>query len=1192
MTHFRKQQRRYCGTLLGTSVVSAFIASSLSITAAEAISSEINVTIVPGKKYALGDWVAHQTLDVTGATRLLGDNMTPNSDSVRVDEYDESGQIIASLPSQFDVESKDPLVGTLSWPVEAMTAGQLRHFRISWTEEAPDEPAVTYNTAPLQVEETSTAYVVSNQSFQVSHDKSRGGLWSRLVFLPSGKATDQTIWRDGMAEYELQHDSSPEVSVIASGPLRVVIEVKARYLNPQGKAPRSRPRATYRYTYLAGQPYVHIETTVEQDDAVDWPELRIGDILPDFKFFTQYWMDHFSGKHWNNNRDLRHMGSFSTLYRNHAMLLGDHAYFCFAGPMVKFWDAGKSPDSYLRAHWKPWRTKRMQYAFYAQLDGSDDGHGLIVGRRHKFHAFVNQFVLDVPPHIALDVQPLRKKSEEQLSTFYRRQATLSTLSPIKKTVANFALNKARIHLANGNVSLNNGLFSRVSDLFQAASDDAKNIIFEDLTWQTKVRHGDALGLEICDLLILVNRDMAIAIDREKLNLRGLFQLATEKEFVSISEISPARDLINLTLLTPDHQEIDALGFAEAKHSHQWRQTDGGIELVLRWQGIDMPHEPNVIDVEGVIRIGPRGMSHWSCQVNNRSRDLGLRYITFPVIGPLHAGTEESPTDYNSSGTPNPTVKTGEGSLGHSYYGSRGGVYYHPQDSHWYKKRQGSRVDAATRTGTYEHSYIAVNSHGEQIKSFNPTYEIAVGVFEGDWYDVARIYRRWAITQPWCSKGTIAQRDDLPDWFKQLDFIDQAAALTQEQFDVNLQLGRNHNQSNGHHGPIGMWMTHWMQYKFDNKYPDYFPPLMGENAFKQAVTEGHKLGLYYMPYVNAFIYATNAPSFTAEARENASMTLDGLKRGGTIAYGEKNMPYVWMCPATKFWQDKFSEIGRKIIQEYDCDGMYYDQVHVSGEECGDPSHGHPVGGGNCRIEGVRELYDRVRRESLAKRKKIVFSSEYWCEAYIGTCDMALQQYSTADTRGEFISQVIYHDYLQTYGYAYLSQPFFPYVGSLYLSGVYGPTNLASKNNIGGDEPNPGRLKFIHYLSNCRQAFGIKYLNLGARLRNPLILTDLPLIDRGQKRSGERLKPTPAIITSAWEAGDGDIGCFFMNISNERQAFEYEIDLSRFALDSLGTYTVTKRQLGQDTILHDSNPGRVRTEDELESNKLFLIEFQKR
>ena len=37
-------------------------------------------------------------------------------------------------------------------------------------------------------------------------------------------------------------------------------------------------------------------------------------------------------------------------------------------------------------------------------------------------------------------------------------------------------------------------------------------------------------------MVLVNRDMAIAIDREELVLRSLFNLATEKEFVSISRI--------------------------------------------------------------------------------------------------------------------------------------------------------------------------------------------------------------------------------------------------------------------------------------------------------------------------------------------------------------------------------------------------------------------------------------------------------------------------------------------------------------------------------------------------------------------------------------------------------------------------------------------------------------------------------
>ena len=189
-------------------------------------------------------------------------------------------------------------------------------------------------------------------------------------------------------------------------------------------------------------------------------------------------------------------------------------------------------------------------------------------------------------------------------------------------------------------------------------------------------------------------------------------------------------------------------------------------------------------------------------------------------------------------------------------------------------------------------------------------------------------------------------------------------------------------------------------------------------------------------------------------------------------------------------------------------------------------------------------------------------------------------------------MIYHDYIQTCGYAHLSQPFVPYVGWLYLAGVYGPTKLKSKKNLGGDEPNPDRLKFMHYLSDCRRTFGVKHLNLGARLRDPVILTDLPLVDRGQKRGGARMRPVPAVITSAWEAGDGDIGCFFMNISEKTQTFEYEIELSRFALESMGTYSVIKRELGRDKTLHEDNPGIPRMRDTLETGKLFLIEFRPR
>ena len=286
-----------------------------------------------------------------------------------------------------------------------------------------------------------------------------------------------------------------------------------------------------------------------------------------------------------------------------------------------------------------------------------------------------------------------------------------------------------------------------------------------------------------------------------------------------------------------------------------------------------------------------------------------------------------------------------------------------------KRAGGGSADAATRTATLHHTYIAVNSHGEQVTSFEPTYEIAVGVFQGDWYDVARIYRRWAVKQPWCAKGTLAERDDLPQWIKEVDLWEQGSSHTLEDFDKTVLMARNFGR------PIGLWVTHWMIHGFDNKYPDYFPPKIGKEPFIKALAKGHKVGLTYVPYINAFIYATDEPSYTEEAARNGAKFLDGTPRQGTIGYGKIYMPYVAMCPATKFWQDKFSEIGRTLIQEYDCDGIYYDQVDVYHMECGDPSHGHPLGGGNSWTVGVREMYNRVRREALAAGKKIVFSSEF-------------------------------------------------------------------------------------------------------------------------------------------------------------------------------------------------------------------------
>ena len=1130
----------------------------------------------------LDPWIAQQRVDLTGAMRLWGVQGEPDATSVRVWRCDDQGEPVQRVAAQFDVESVAPLVGVVTWPVAQVGAGERARYAIGWADGPLPEETVEPFAARLSADVHGDHVLVSNTSYRVEHDSARGGLWAKVTYLPSERTDDKTLWRDGLGMFEIRHDREAQVQVVASGPLRTVVEVHARYLDKDGQAPASRPRATYRYTHLAGLPFVRIDVSAEQEQVVAWPELRIGDVRPDTSFLTRYWMNHFSGKPWAHLRDLREVGSRTTLENSHGLLLGDGASFALAGPMVTIWDAGPTQDSYLRTHWKHWGTKRMSYWFLAMLDGGEDIRAAATSVRESHFGAV-------PPRVVIDIEPLLKNATAMLRPYHNRTAALPALPAVRRAIANFTLGTARQHVADGAAALDHGVFSRVHDLFKAAADEAAGMSFADLTWQTKLQHGDAHGLETDDLLIVINRDMALAIDRNALTLHGLYDPKHNMEFVSIGSGSPSPELIDITLLTAEHREVGAFGFAEAEHSHAWRKTEDGIELVLRWRGVNVPREPGVVDVEAVIRAAQVGMTRWSCRVSNRSGALGLRYVKFPVIGPLRAGTIEDPSDYNALGEANPTARTGQVRLGvlqyEAFYGSRGGVYYCPEDPQWFEKRIRSQTHGQARTATLGHTYFVVNSHGERVQSFAATYATALGLFQGDWYDAARRYRRWATNQPWCAKGTLAERDDLPQWVKELDLWQTNACNSQSAFDSVFQISGNFGQ------PLSVWVPHWMCYTFDNKYPDYFPPLMEEEPFIKAIADGHRRGLTFMPYVNAFLYATDAPSYTQQVVRNGAKYLDGTPLRGTIAYGEKHMPFVGMCPSTSFWQDKFSEIGRKLIQEYDCDGIYYDQVAMYHMECGDPSHGHPLGGGNSWTEGVREMYARVRRESLAAGKKIVFSSEFWTERYIDQVHVPLQQTAANDSMLETIRDVVYHDYVTSLGYDLGGRVVRPFIGSLFITGAPGPTGLGGER-LSTDPA----VHLLRYLSDCRRHFGRKYVNLGARLRNPRVLTDLPLIERG---SGARAMP--AVISSAWEAGDGDVGCFFMNISDQPRTFEYEIDLSRFALDALGTYKVTQHRMDWAVTtptrmeirvqLEENNNGRLSRTASLAPGKLFMIQFSR-
>jgi hypothetical protein len=96
----------------------------------------------------------------------------------------------------------------------------------------------------------------------------------------------------------------------------------------------------------------------------------------------------------------------------------------------------------------------------------------------------------------------------------------------------------------------------------------------------------------------------------------------------------------------------------------------------------------------------------------------------------------------------------------AYYDGTAGLYMATHDGsgnvkHFGLARLKDELDVST-----EHNYDE-----RPGLSFDLPYDTVLGVFHGDWYAAADIYKQWAVQQSWCARKTI-DRDDIPARLKE------------------------------------------------------------------------------------------------------------------------------------------------------------------------------------------------------------------------------------------------------------------------------------------------------------------------------------------------------------------------------------------------------------------------------------------
>ena len=425
------------------------------------------------------------------------------------------------------------------------------------------------------------------------------------------------------------------------------------------------------------------------------------------------------------------------------------------------------------------------------------------------------------------------------------------------------------------------------------------------------------------------------------------------------------------------------------------------------------------------------------------------------------------------------------------------------------------------------------------------YEAVVGVFTGDYYDAAGIYREFTFRTPWGKAGPVSKRP-IPQWLKDTDL------WLRPHYDPEKNVPVLKEALKYFDVPTSLHWYQWHKIPYDTLYPEYFPPLDG---FADAVKELQDLGAHVMPYINGRLCDPNSKTWIEEQGSKSAARQENGEPY-TEVYGSK-VPLNAMCPYTAQWQNKISGLVERMTGELGVHGVYIDQIGAAyAVRCFDASHGHPIGGGHFWVDGYRKMLNDVRSK-LPKGRMI--TTEENAECWIDQFDALLLVNTSTGANIIPLFPAVYSGRTITFGFLYFpkddlekSLPFRAKMARCFLWGA----------QLGWIEPekmmdpaNAKEAEFLRNLARCRR-FGHKYLEYG-RFEGLLdVRGDNPRMTGEASGSfgGTYHIDMPSVTGSSWLAEDGTLGVALANMSDEPREVEVRLPLDKVGIVASKGFTL--------------------------------------
>jgi hypothetical protein len=467
-------------------------------------------------------------------------------------------------------------------------------------------------------------------------------------------------------------------------------------------------------------------------------------------------------------------------------------------------------------------------------------------------------------------------------------------------------------------------------------------------------------------------------------------------------------------------------------------------------------------------------------------------------------------------------------------------------------------------------YPSISSRG----SYEVPYDTVVGTFRGDsWYDAAKIYRRWALEQPWVQHGPLSERQDVPGWWKDLYGVlrlEFAQGSTQRTIERALRLASSLQAAAGSREML-FFVWGWEKGGVFRDQPVWFPPGIGEERFADFVSNAHDVGARVIPY-----FTPNTVDVTTQAYEEHWIDAQVVDQWGARVDwrlqgtgGEVN--WTWICPAVEGWKDYNVEQIDELVDRYDVDGVYLDILSASPPmECYDESHGHPLGGGAWWTSHSLETADLLRQAGREHDPGFVAFGEMFNEHFIshldGFWDLSVNNYlqdwwwhvNTYGAETVPLFEFVYHPYTRIITgdwpapYREWGQWYYYTMGYWFVSG--GAVGVA----ISERAPEPAMWDFTTVMMEASSGYAKDFLVFGQMIEPPaldvptvrLTQDDVPSYKQLHVRDGTL--EVPSVLNSAWRAPDGSVGHVLANILPNQVPVKITLDSCGLDAKSYGIY----------------------------------------